>query len=337
MSTSTGLNIIHFTNKLSQYSSITLFVVGTIGNLLNILVFISLKLFRNNQCAFYFTVESISNIFLITNSLAIYLLASMGNYDVAILSILWCKLRSILFVSCTVITLYTICFSAIDQYLSTSHLFFLRQLSTIKLARCLTIIIVIISLLHTIPFVILLDIQQGVCTVFHPQMVNYISYIYYPVLIGFLPMTITLIFSLLAYQNVRRIVRRQIPVVRRRLDQQLTAMVLIRIIIFLILTLPFTCLQMYTYLTKITPSSNSYAFAIENLVSSIVTTLLNLNYAISFYMFCIAFRRFRRQVKHVLIKKYWRRCKLWCFSGKNQVEPQPVMNINSTDSSGIIE
>ncbi|CAF1259577.1 unnamed protein product [Adineta ricciae] len=164
-------------------------------------------------------------------------------------------------------------------------------------------------------------------------MANYVSYVYYPVLIGFLPMTITSLLSLLSYRNVRR----RIPVVRRRLDQQLTGMVLIRVIIFVILTLPYTVLRIYTYVTKITPSSNLYAFAIQNLVSSILGTVVNLNYAVSFYVFCVAFRRFHRQVKHVLIKKCWRQCKLWCSSGKNQINPDVVMNTRPTDSDEIID
>ncbi|CAF1360566.1 unnamed protein product [Adineta ricciae] len=165
-------------------------------------------------------------------------------------------------------------------------------------------------------------------------MANYVSYVYYPVLIGFLPMTIISLLSLLSYQNVRRIIRRRIPVFRRRLDQQLTGMVLIRVIIFVILTLPYTVLRIYTYVAKITPSSNLCAFAIQNLVSSILGTVLNLNYAVSFYMFCVAFRR---QVKHALIKKCWRQCKLWCFSGKNQINPDVVMNTRPIDSDEIID
>ena len=58
-------------------------------------------------------------------------------------------------------------------------------------------------------------------------------------------------------------------------------MLLIRIIIFVVLTLPYTMLRMFTYITKITPVSNLYAFAIQNLLQSILGTLLNLNYAVS--------------------------------------------------------
>jgi hypothetical protein len=40
--------------------------------------------------------------------------------------------------------------------------------------------------------------------------------------------------------------------------------------------------------------------------------------------------RFRRQVKHVLIKKYWRQCKQWCSCNENQVYPN--MEVRSNDS-----
>ena len=52
---------------------------------------------------------------------------------------------------------------------------------------------------------------------------------------GLLPIFVSSLFSLLAYRNVRRIVRRQIPMDRRRLDQQLTAMIFMRVIFFILL------------------------------------------------------------------------------------------------------
>ncbi|CAM2711850.1 unnamed protein product [Rotaria socialis] len=43
-----------------------------------------------------------------------------------------------------------------------------------------------------------------------------------------IPIVISALFSLLAYRNVRHIIGRQTPVFRRRLDRQLTAMILLR-------------------------------------------------------------------------------------------------------------
>ncbi|CAF5084844.1 unnamed protein product, partial [Rotaria sp. Silwood1] len=43
----------------------------------------------------------------------------------------------------------------------------------------------------------------------------------------------------LAYQNVRRIVRRHMSINRRKLDQQLSAMILIRVGFLVVMTLPY--------------------------------------------------------------------------------------------------
>ncbi|CAF4195210.1 unnamed protein product, partial [Rotaria sordida] len=125
-------------------------------------------------------------------------------------------------------------------------------------------------------------------------MSQYLSFFYYPILSGLLPIFIASLFSILAYRNVRRIVRRQIPIVRRRLDRQLTAMVLVRVITFVILTLPYAIQRMYTYITKIN-QSNLFLFAINTLIGGIMGSFFNLNYAISFYIFMASSSRFRRQ------------------------------------------
>ncbi|CAF3440419.1 unnamed protein product [Rotaria sp. Silwood1] len=47
---------------VSIYFGLVILVGGLIGNLLNILVFLSLKTFRENSCAFYLTTMSLLNI-----------------------------------------------------------------------------------------------------------------------------------------------------------------------------------------------------------------------------------------------------------------------------------
>ncbi|CAF1171005.1 unnamed protein product [Adineta steineri] len=334
MASSMAIDILRFTQQYSLYSNSFTFSIGTIGNLLNILVFTTLKLFRNNQCVLYVVTESIANIFQLTTFALLYILPAIHQIDPATSSLFWCKFRGMVISSCTLISFSTICFSASHQYLSTSHHLYLRQLSTIKLARFLICTSIIISILHTIPYSIFLEIRSSVCGIFNQNMLNYLSYFYYPVLSGLLPVLIASVFSFLAYNNVRRIVRRQIPIVRRRLDQQLTAMILIRTIIFIVLTVPYDIHRMYTYIAKVNQSNLLY-FAIINLIGSVLATLFNLNYAISFYIFFITSARFRRQVKHVLVKKCWRRCKRWFLYSRNQVNPNE--NVRSPESSVVLD
>ena len=122
-----------------------------------------------------------------------------------------------------------VCFTAIDQYLSTSHYAQLRQLSNFKSARRLVFGLASVVSLFCIPTPIFQEIRRSNCAIYNSSYNYYYSFVYFCIIIGVLPVTIASSFSLLSYQNVRRIVRRQIPIVRRRLDQQLTAMILARV------------------------------------------------------------------------------------------------------------
>ncbi|CAF4663865.1 unnamed protein product [Rotaria sp. Silwood1] len=183
---------------ISVYLGYFIVIIGVIGNIINILVFTQLKLFRRNQSAFYLTIASIVDSFQLIFAMSTRITATVIGFDLTRTSLIWCKLRVYLIRSTRIISITTICFAAIDQYLSTNSHIQLRQLSTFKLAQRL--------------------------------------------IIGLLPIFISSLFSLLAYQNVRRIIRRQMSIVRRRLDRQLTAMILLRNIINILV---FTQLKLF--------------------------------------------------------------------------------------------
>ncbi|CAF0868503.1 unnamed protein product [Adineta steineri] len=118
-------------------------------------------------------------------------------------------------------------------------------------------------------------------------------------------------FGVIAYYNVRHIVRRQLPIVRRKLDKQITAMVLTRVIAFVCLTLPYNVYRIYAINFPISQSM-PIAYTIGRLIQ------------INFYIFIIFSSRFRRQARLVLVKKCWQRWKYWCCSINNQIEPDNI-------------
>ncbi|CAF2684068.1 unnamed protein product [Rotaria sp. Silwood2] len=166
------------------------------------------------------------------------------------------------------------------------------------------------------------------CTIYNPTIKRYYSYFYYPVMAGILPLTITLTTSILAYNNVRRIIRRQLPVIRRRLDRQMTAMTLARVLVLIICGVPFVCISLYQL--NINNSENNYMeLSIVGLLLSITTSIMHANFVVSFYVFLIVSPRFRRQAKYVLFKKCWRFIKSLCDRTptnpqSNQVSPEIV-------------
>ncbi|CAF4804398.1 unnamed protein product, partial [Rotaria socialis] len=76
------------------------------------------------------------------------------------------------------------------------------------------------------------------CNIYNTISKRYYTFFYFPIVTNVLPITTTITSSLLAYRNVRRIVCLQRPVFRRRLDRQMTAITLARIVVLIALGSP---------------------------------------------------------------------------------------------------
>jgi hypothetical protein len=275
-----ALEVLVVAEQYTFYVNYIVFVAGLIGNILNILVFTKLKLFRGNRCAFYLIVESIANIALLSAIVIPQIFQMIYGADPSNLSLIWCKIRTTIGEPWRLLVSSSVCFEAFDQFLSTNHRFVLRQLSTLGLARRLICISCCLWILQTIPYIIFYEIVPPFgCIIVSSGLTHYYSYFYYPILNGSLPILIPSVFGLLAYRNVRRIVRRQIPIERRRLDRQLTAMIFVRVVFFVILLLPYTIFRIYTLNITISPV-DSLPYAMNQLIFAIVSSLLTWIYAV---------------------------------------------------------
>lgn len=283
---STNPEILYFSEKFSFYFTICNFVIGIIGNISNLLILITLKPFRSNQCAFYIIIESIVDVFQLSMLFAISTLPITTGFTPESYSIIWCKLRNVLPQFFRLLSTCMVCFAAFDQFLSTNPTYLIRKLSSLQLARRLTILSVCAWIIHSIPYSIFYQVVplKG-CILTSVTVTYYYSYFYYPILHGTLPILISCLCSLLAYRNVRRIVRRQINIERRRLDQQLTAMIFVRVIAFVNFLIPYTIYRIYI-LNSTNNNINSYPYAINQLIYSITASLSNLNYTVRLLLDC---------------------------------------------------
>mgnify|MGYP001047220599 CR=1 FL=1 len=265
------------------YTELFSLIFGLIGNLMNLFVLNSLPIFHNNQCVFYIKIESIVNIgFLLT----IYPANIVGfkiNQNFTFLSIEWCKLKTTLSQTFGLISVYTVCFSAFHQYLSTSHRDSCRQMGTLNLARRLTIVTVCFCAIHSLLFLYFNEIQSTfTCTVYNSIFKQYLMFFYYPIINTGLPILGSASFGLLAYYNIRHIICRRIPIVRRRLDRQLTKMVLTRICCMIILGFPYIVFSIYLINLKYT-GDNFREIAIATLTSAICYSLLYGNFSVKYF------------------------------------------------------
>jgi hypothetical protein len=86
-------------------------------------------------------------------------------------------------------------------------------------------------------------------------------------------------FSILAYLNVRRIIQLRMAVVRRKLERQLTAMVLAKVTVSVVIAVPSILLRIYV-LPVTRNSSDPLQLAIGQLISSISLALYYVNAAV---------------------------------------------------------
>lgn len=273
--------ILKLTNIIVTYASGIIFVGGLIGNCFNIILFTTLRKLRNKPCGFCFFIESIVNLNQILFALISYIIEGGFNIDTVRNSVVWCKLKTTFIQTFHLIFIITVCLAAFDQFLSTHYLYSLRQMSTKKLIQNLLLLSLIIVIFNTILSLIFYDLHSIIfgCIIYNPIIAKYFGYFYYPILIGILPVTITIICSLIAFYNVRHLVRRQIPIERRQFDQQLTAMTFARVIAYICFGLPYFIYRIYSIQLPIT-IDHSLDYAINFMIGYLTGTIAYLNYAV---------------------------------------------------------
>ncbi|CAF3568822.1 unnamed protein product [Rotaria sp. Silwood1] len=180
-----------------------------------------------------------------------------------------------------------ICFAAVDQYMSTS-MHERRQAINLKCMHRLIVISIFLSILYGIPFLVFYDIQplSGTnTTTCRPNDNNgpfskYVIYVSLPVIDGFIPIFIMSIAGFIAFLKVRTITKRKVHIIRLRLEQQLTAMVVMKILGVFITIIPFLILYIIRYIIS-WRSNDSIVQEQLRLVYHVFTILFFINYAVS--------------------------------------------------------
>ncbi|CAF4293642.1 unnamed protein product [Rotaria sp. Silwood2] len=258
MSSTTAQAILNVVHHYIIYAFSIIFIAGLVGNICNIVIFISLKMFRKCPGAYYIIVESIFDLSFSIVGSALRASEEIFNLDSDRIRLLW----------------------LIDQYFSTNCNPLMRQLSTIKLAKYLTAMAILTSFFYMIPFTMFYDIKVTFgCLLTNINLVRYYSFFHLPILQGILPILLASTFSIMAYRNVRRIRRQQMSNTRRRLDQQLTAMILARMILFVVCLLPYTALCFYVFNMQ-SHNNQTLRSAIEVLILALAVAISYLNISV---------------------------------------------------------
>ena len=263
--------------NVAIYLGIPTLVAGVLGGFLNVIVFLSLKTFRQSPCAFFLTVMSIVNIGQLLTGLLSRILITGFNMDLTERSVSFCKFRSYCLQVCTLISYSCMCLATVDQFLATSLRPRWQQLFTLKRAYLWCIVFITVWMLYDIPSLIWYDPvvspRAGAvsCVITYTNFQRYHRYVNVLVLAGILPTTITVLFGSLAYFNVRQIPYRVVPLVRRELDKQLTTMVLVQVLHNFAVIVPQIGVLIAIYSSNLTISSPNYVpLVFSNLVTGMI-------------------------------------------------------------------
>ena len=233
MPTSTLSSTAFISQQMVIYIGIFFFIIGVIGGPLVLIVFLSLRTFRQSSCAFYLIIMSFVDTLHLFTGLFTFIMINGFGIDWTDISLFYCKFRPFYVQLCVLMSYTCICLATIDQFLATCSHPRWHQWNNIKLARYILIGAVIIWSLHGIPFILYHNHTESPvtdtmnCVITNIGFSKYYCIFYLPILKSFIPVIIMILFGILAYRNVQNIAYRTVPLVRRELDKQLTVMVLV--------------------------------------------------------------------------------------------------------------
>jgi hypothetical protein len=288
--------------EIAKVVLITFIILGTIGNVLNLVIFARPILLRS-PCTLYLIAASIDNILVIYSSLLTRLLASGFYYDITILSDFLCKFRYYPGYIFLAVSPYFYALACFDRYCSSSTSSTRRLWSNKKLAKRLIIGAIVLATVLYVHMAIFFERKPSgssyTCYT-RPGVYNTFYRIFYLIVYCFLPSFCMALLCILTLKNIRRQAR-QIGVAlatgsegHRRLDRHMIRMLFSQILTQFFCILPFATIS----LLSLCMNSTTIIFSFFNQITILP---LFVSYAISFYVFTMSSRIYRKE----LLKFIW--------------------------------
>jgi hypothetical protein len=297
---------------IQQYLTVILgglLVIGVFGNILNCLVFLRKRL-RSNPCSLFFAAASMANMIVMIYYI-IPTIQSAYNTPLENSNLIYCKLRLYIRNALLVISRSYLTLACVACYCQSSRNVRIRELGKIKIVLRVMAIVPIIWFIIPLHIPMLTSIQNGKCLMWAGAAALYHS-IYICFVAAILPTSLMIIFSFLAYKNLRQMSRNVRPInipeqsqniEKMRLqqrDRQLSKMLFVQIVVYMTFTISYPLNTLYNAVVLIIGGTKTTErTAIENFVLFITSGfLLNFYSAASFFVFLTssAFRKELRQI-----------------------------------------
>ncbi|CAF1025344.1 unnamed protein product [Didymodactylos carnosus] len=246
-------------SDFNRYIPIPLLVLGTLGNIFNLIMFRQ-KALRVLSCSIYFLSSTVCNFFALYSGLITPFLSLYG-LDPTVYSAALCKIRYyIRYTSITLSSWFTL-LACIDRFMSTSQNANVRHYSRLPIAYRVTLITVLVGM--TGPFTqtfYCYDLINKSCTT-RDTPCKLLNDIMLLSCLSFVPQITMVVFTFLTIRNVRKM-----RMSTRRYDVKLVKMLQVQVIVMVIFySIPVTAQKLYADSTVYVTGNSVYKiYFIEN-------------------------------------------------------------------------
>jgi hypothetical protein len=292
MSALTPIQIVQ--GQLLRYMPLVTIVTGTIGNILNCLIFTRRSL-RQNSCSIYFLASSVANFFAIYFGCLTRVLSSFNINPPLSQMALYCKTKTFLTYIGLAASTWFIVGACADRFASSCATVRFRSFSQVKIARRVVFIIAIIVILVYFQMNFCFDgsVQSANCVPSSP-LCNSFNDFNLLITYSLFPPILMLILGLMTIRNVSggRHVRAETNVK----DRQLTLMLILQVICISILSMPISIQKIYSERTMYQKKGVDQTI-LESFFATFVVLLALMNSSTSFYLFTLTGKVFRKELK----------------------------------------
>lgn len=300
----------YISHKLMIIVGIIMYVLGIIGNIINIFVFTTWSCPRrvgnyNNvngasNSPLYLLVSSIANLITVIYPLLTLILGAGYQYNVTKDNVfILCKIRYYALYTCDIISLTCVCIAIFDRYLISSRDVRLRQMSTTrKKTKLIILLIVCLNALHGIPLILYFGASNtGQCVANSSIYLYYYLFVFQILLRGFIPIIFLIVLGILTFKQLKNIEHaNHIP--NMNSDKQLSRMLLLMSISIILSSIPYCIEQFYYFMISNDNEFQSPQIVLLHIISSI---LFYTNPVCSFYIFYVSTPNFRKQVQKLIV------------------------------------
>lgn len=288
--------------QTSRYTQPPLILLGTIGALLNQVLFYARKPLRSTSCALYFRALSINDLLVLYIVVLPGWLSAQFSIDPSRQSDAYCRLKTYVNNSLYTLSPYFIVLACLDRLCMSSTDVRLRRVATLRVASVLIPImgiLVFLAYFHVPIWYMIVRNASGTvssCSIpnaIYLKMISLFLFVFLCVLPPTLMVTTCTITLILLRHQRQRIM----PVNQARLrqrDNQLLKMLFIYVASHIVCTVPFTV----TYVIFVFVPSGSSRLLLN--LFRLFSLLFNVNFATSFYVYTLCTPFYRHELVNLL-------------------------------------